>query len=354
MTLKPKLLKFPLWLLPSVFGFGAAASEIKEDEYVQMIRSIATIDKDDHVHAHVSVWVYEKEERPGAKQVFAQFIGMDLDAQSPEEKENFDYRTQLFRFDSESLKRVALTATNQTIHVLPDTDSDGISRAVLDLGKRSELKVDNTATISLNVLLPDNDKRQFSAHYIVVPETGVSIVSDIDDTIKESHVLNRDELIKNTFLRRFKAVPGMSSWYAQLAAQDKSTRFHYLSSSPHQLYPALDGFLQNENFPLGSVHLRYIDLSEELFGNGNSSKRHKLSTLQTLIEQFPQRQFVLIGDSGEADPEIYAEIARRYPAQVRAIYIRNVSQEPREAVRYAKTFDGLPSSLWTVFDTPPN
>jgi len=68
-----------------------------------------------------------------------------------------------------------------------------------------------------------------------------------------------------------------------------------------------------------------------------------------LIECCRQRRFILIGDSGEADPEIYASIARRYPQQVIRIFIRDVTGEGEKARRYQKTFKGLPKSLWTVF-----
>jgi phosphatidate phosphatase APP1 len=73
--------------------------------------------------------------------------------------------------------------------------------------------------------------------------------------------LDRDELIKNTFLHAFKPVAGMSQWYHQIAAHHDAVRFHYLSSSPLQLYPALDIFLRDEGFPPGSLHLRRLDLS---------------------------------------------------------------------------------------------
>ncbi len=143
----------------------------------------------------------------------------------------------------------------------------------------------------------------------------------------------------------------MAAWYQVQAAAVDSTRFHYLSSSPHQLYPALDAFLQASEFPIGSVHLRHIKLREELFGNGDSSRRHKLSTLHQLLQQFPQRQFVLVGDSGEADPEIYAEIAQQFPSQVVGIFIRDVSGESAASERYQQTFADT-DVPWQIFSDP--
>ncbi len=110
--------------------------------------------------------------------------------------------------------------------------------------------------------------------------------------------------------------------------------------------------MREQGFPKGSMHLRSIKISEELFRKGSSSVRHKHAAIRALLQQLPQRQFLLIGDSGEADPEIYADIARDYPEQVRAIYIRDVTGEAASAPRYQKAFRRLPASLWRIFSLP--
>ena len=55
---------------------------------------------------------------------------------------------------------------------------------------------------------------------------------------------------------------------------------------------------------------------------------HKLDKIELILGFYPDMQFVLIGDSGEQDPEIYAEVVRRHPKSVRMIYIRNVNPDP--------------------------
>ncbi|NQD35938.1 App1 family protein [Permianibacter sp. IMCC34836] len=333
-----------------------SANDIKHDEYIQFARGIATLNKDGLVEGQITAWVYEKESRPGAKQLFATFAGFDVEAMSERERSNFDNRTQLFRFDSEHGKQITLHLSPNKTLTLPATDSDGITRAQLTLAPLSELSVIQTPgaapVIDYHAVLPANDNREFNGQLLLVPETGVSVVSDIDDTIKDSNVRNRTELLNNTFVRDFRAVAGMAERYGRFAAENTTVRFHYLSSSPHQLYPAIDEFLQGNGFPVGSLHLRYLDVSDELFGNGDSSRRQKLNTLQQLLQQFPQRRFLLIGDSGEADPEIYAETARRFPQQVLAIYIRDVTGEPATAARYRDTFAGLPAGQWQIFTEP--
>src|SRR5690606_35970024 len=104
----------------------------------------------------------------------------------------------------------------------------------------------------------------------------------------------------------------------------------YVSSSPRQLYPVLDDFLHEQQFPEGTLRLRDIRVSDELFGT-KTSENHKLSAIENLLLAFPGRRYVLVGDSGEADPEIYGEIARRFPQQVVAIYIRDVTSDIDDA-----------------------
>jgi phosphatidate phosphatase APP1 len=185
-----------------------------------------------------------------------------------------------------------------------------------------------------------------------VPERGLSLVSDIDDTIKDSNVLVRRELLLNTFVRPFVAVNGMAARYRQFAQAHPDLRVHYVSGSPHQLYPALADFLDNAQFPAGSLHLRDVRLRQELTGGSGSTKAHKIETIRRLIADFPLRRFVLIGDSGEHDPEIYAAIAREHPQQVLAIWIRDVTGQAREHPRYAAAFAGIDAARWRIFDDP--
>jgi phosphatidate phosphatase APP1 len=114
----------------------------------------------------------------------------------------------------------------------------------------------------------------------------------------------------------------------------------------------LTEFLQQEKFPAGSLHLRPIKLKDELFKEGSSSQDHKQKKIRELLKQFPKRRFILIGDSGEADPEIYAAVAKDYPDRIQTILIRDVTGETAEAPRYQKTFKSIPTDKWRIFITP--
>ena len=80
-----------------------------------------------------------------------------------------------------------------------------------------------------------------------------------------------------------------------------------------------------------------------------SSETFKYTTIESLLKTYPQRKFILVGDSGEKDPEIYANIARRHGPQVRHIFIRNVSRNVMEENQLQTVFKGLPEGQWTIF-----
>jgi phosphatidate phosphatase APP1 len=180
--------------------------------------------------------------------------------------------------------------------------------------------------------------RRIEGRALMVPASGLSVISDIDDTVKITEV--RKQVLLNTFVGAFKAMPGMAEHYQDLA-RNPQTRFHYLSSSPIQLLPALAGFLADAGFPLGSMHLRESTTLRTLIPGSGESRAHKLAAITRLVEDFPLRRFLLIGDSGELDPEIYGEVARTRPERVEGVVIRDVTGEGRDAARYARAFEGV-------------
>ena len=100
----------------------------------------------------------------------------------------------------------------------------------------------------------------------------------------------------------------------------------YVSSSPWHLYTPLVDFLQSQSLPLGPLLLKELGV-RSLFGAG-SHMDHKLAHIREIVETYPHLPFVLIGDSGQQDPEIYREVVLRYPDRIRAIYIRSVNPDP--------------------------
>lgn len=148
------------------------------------------------------------------------------------------------------------------------------------------------------------------------------IVSDIDDTLLETGVQRIGRMLRTTFtgsaLTRtpFEGAPEL---YRDLAAADNPV--FYVSSSPWNLHAFLDAFLRHRGFPLGPVLLR------DLLGTPDGRAR-KHERIEEVLALHPQLRFVLIGDSGEKDPQIYADIVRAHPGRILAVYIREVRLDP--------------------------
>ena len=185
----------------------------------------------------------------------------------------------------------------------------------------------------------------------MVPPQGLSIISDIDDTIKHSQVGDRQAVLANTFLREFQPVPGMPELYREWAQQ--GIVFHYVSGSPWQLYLPLAEFFSAQQLPVGSVDLKYFRLKDpSALGLLQSQEDTKMRAIEPILQAFPQRRFVLIGDSGEQDPEIYTRIARTHRQQIVAIFIRNVTQEQADNARISPLRQGLDNVRFQLFDGP--
>ncbi|MEM1070827.1 MAG: App1 family protein, partial [Planctomycetota bacterium] len=151
------------------------------------------------------------------------------------------------------------------------------------------------------------------------------------------------------FVRPFRAVGGMAETYRQLA--DAGAVFHYVSGSPWQLYQPLQGFLLDESFPQGTLQLKHFRLKDSsAFDLIGSQIENKLAAIKPLLRDFPDRQFILVGDTGEQDPEIYGQLAREFPQQIRLICLRNVTNANQTDARMNEAFEGVEDDRWLLFD----
>lgn len=170
--------------------------------------------------------------------------------------------------------------------------------------------------------------------HIVSPQ-GISIISDIDDTIKMTEATSRSAMLANTFLRPFEVVAGMAQLYQ--GWQALGCDFHYVSSSPWQLYAPLAELCAASEFPSGSMHLRYFRVRDEMFKRFRPIRRNsKVGIIVGILKRLPHRKFILVGDSGEKDPEIYRFLAQRFPDRVVGVLIRNLHARPLDSKRLRK------------------
>jgi len=289
-------------------------------------------------------WVYEPEEtslrRVAAVKLLCASLGLaDDDARN----EVFGRRARAFLVDNERRKTIVVKLGGHE-YVLTETGADGHCRTTLRLPADALSAAPAPAT----TVLREGDTRHFGGFVYPLALEGVSVVSDIDDTIKITEVRNRKAMARNTFLREFAAVPGIAQAYAHWANLGAS--FHYVSASPWQLYPALADFFTAAGFPGGSVHLKQFRWKDSsFFSLLQDPVAYKAPIIRALLAAAPHRSFVFVGDSGEKDPEIYGGIFRESPTQVRHIYIRDITGDTRTDTRYRETFENVPAGRWTLF-----
>ncbi len=205
--------------------------------------------------------------------------------------------------------------------------------------------------VPFEAVLPEKDARSFGGSAQLLETHGVSIISDVDDTLKHSNVPDRRDLFHNTFARDFIPVPGMPELFR--AAATRGAAFHYVSGSPWQLYEPLAEFWQNQGYPRGSFHLKRFRLRESArkLHHMSPQQAHKQAAIAPILTAFPRRRFVLIGDSGEQDPEIYAKFLRERPEQVVQVLIRAVRGAAIDEPRLRRTFAGLPETSWSAYES---
>jgi phosphatidate phosphatase APP1 len=161
-----------------------------------------------------------------------------------------------------------------------------------------------------------------------LPAATFGVISDVDDTILRSYITSvfkmaLEMLLKNAYTRA--TFPGVPAFYAALHAgrtgRDSNPIF-YVSLSPWNFYSLLTQFLEINGIPQGPLLLRDYGL-QLLRSFGRPSPKRKL--IQELLDLYPALPFLLLGDSGQHDPEIYAEVVAENPGRILAIYIRDVS-----------------------------
>lgn len=263
--------------------------------------------------------------------------------------EIFSERIARFVASDRAGRRIIMRVGNELHPLRKRTGRNGHFVAALRLTPRQvEACAENALVANESYLPTEVYGTDVTGQAYLVPPQGLSIISDIDDTLKHSYVACKRTLLTNTFLRPFETIPGMAplfrEWWAAGAA------FHYVSSSPWQLYQHLAEHLAAAGFPTGSFHLRNFRLRDHLLRRILLLRRSgKLSVIRRLLRRFPQRRFLLVGDSGEHDPEIYGAIARRYPQQVVGVLIRRLESRRDEGRRYARAFRGVDPQIVTHY-----
>lgn len=172
---------------------------------------------------------------------------------------------------------------------------------------------------------------------LIPPATArLGVISDLDDTVLKTGATRPLQMVRQTLLgNAHTRLPfaGVSAFYRALergaeagptghAPQHNPT--FYVSSSPWNLFDFLEEFLRLQDIPEGPILLRDLGLDRAKFWKSTHGE-HKIAQIERIFDTYPHLSFVLIGDSGQHDPEIFEEVARRHPGRVLAVYIRDIA-----------------------------
>ncbi len=266
----------------------------------------------------------------------------------------FDNIERMYKhFNSAEQKEVNVTATIGQKEKTTVTDDEGYYQFTIPFeGDKNQL------WHAINVKLTEDKSETQQKAWVQVPSEKASfgIISDIDDTIIQTGAASFMNMLKSTFTKNAStrvAFSGVAELYDGLQkgnTHEVVNPLFYLSNSPWNLYDFLDEFMELKNIPKGSILLRDwgIDDTKMIVDNN-----HKIDSITKLLNTYPTLPFILIGDSGEKDPEYYHQIVEEFPNRILAVYIRDVTDEPRdsEVKEIAKKVEELGVPMFLMEDS---
>ncbi|MFO7956601.1 MAG: phosphatase domain-containing protein [Candidatus Brocadiia bacterium] len=231
---------------------------------------------------------------------------------------------------------VTITVANRTFETL--TNRDGVYRIRVDCGKqafppgRTEVRVRVEIESGHSVVTS-------GTAYIYPADVSRVVVSDFDDTLCHTGATEGAEVVWRVLTwdpERMEPVQGMKDFLSALSkAREGAPQFpvFYLSAGPVNFQPRVEEFLERNGFPPGTLLLRNFGIGGD--ADPFSSEKYKTQHLTPLFGMYPEARFVLIGDSGEKDPKVYAGLRADYSDRVPAIFIRRVggAERPEDEAR---------------------
>ena len=265
-------------------------------------------------------------------------------------------RNMARRFGSDEIAgaRVRATFGDAEAHVV--ADEEGFFGVSLELSSPPDA-TESWHAVDLELLHPDSPgvgPVRSTGHVLVPGRARFAVISDLDDTVVHSSATNVMKMawivVRNNAYTRL-PFPGVSAFYEALRRGPEDgleNPIFYVSSSPWNIYDLLEDFLDVHGIPAGPLFLK--DWSPTTLGKHHD---HKLGIIRTLLATYPDLPFVLIGDSGEEDPEIYRQAVVEHPGRIEAVYIRDVTSDERdtEVNKIAAEVEGMGTTMVAVADS---
>ncbi len=244
-------------------------------------------------------------------------------------------RMSVKRFASDEIPGVRVRTQFADADEIVVTDGEGYYTSKLEPTHAAEPgRLWQPVNISLlDPLNPAKDRVEAVGEVqIPAADCDIGIISDVDDTVIRTEATSALTMLRLTLLHNaYSRTPfsGVSAFYRALqvgASGHEMRPFFYVSSSPWNLYDLLVDVFELQQLPAGTFFLRDLGFDETKFIKSKHDV-HKLAEIERVMAVYPDMQFVLIGDSGQRDPEIYQQVVSHFPDRVRVIYIRDVKPE---------------------------
>jgi phosphatidate phosphatase APP1 len=229
--------------------------------------------------------------------------------------------------------RVRLAAFGSVIEAT--ADQEGFFRVAIPVRRPGSRDLWQPVEFELLAPATEGEEPNRALGHVLLPgsDAEYGVISDLDDTVIRTDVQSVPRMIRQVALGNAHTrlpFPGVAAFYRALhhgRAGRPLNPIFYVSSSPWNLYDLLDEFLNIRGIPAGPLILRDWGLGV----NPARNAPHKLEAIAHVLDTYPALPFIMIGDSGQEDPEIYREVIRRYPQRIRAAYIRNVTARPERS-----------------------
>lgn len=182
----------------------------------------------------------------------------------------------------------------------------------------------------------------------LVPPTGFTVISDIDDILRITKIYEPKEGLLNSFARPFTPWMNMPDIYANWSRSIPNMHFHYLTTTPEQITRNYMDFIY-KTYPGGSFDTRPLNFSDV---DATLSIRKFL--LDKIFDTFPTRKFILVADTSNSDVmKDYPELGTTRPDQVQCIFLRNTSATDDDKFPYDTSgFKGIPQNKYMFFKVP--
>lgn len=240
------------------------------------------------------------------------------------------------RFESDEIPDARVVARYEDIEVEATTDHEGFFEIHIEPGADLEPGWHDVVVELLASSAGGEGTRSTAEVLVPDPAAEFAIISDIDDTVLETRAtdtVTELRLLLSKSARERSPMPGAAPLYRMLQRGpdgEGPNPFFYVSNSGWGLYDLIEAFLHHHDLPRGPLYLQDLAILEPkspVLGSAD----HKRETIDRLFADYPDLSFVLIGDSGQKDPETYRDIVEQHGRRVRAVLIRAVTPPERDS-----------------------